>query len=356
MAQIFVNDARTTLVTSLSPSALVIQVVDTSSFPTLTGADFTLVTLEQNGQIEIVKLIAPGKSTNTLIIDPAGRGWEGTTPLSFGVGSRCEGRITAGTMDTIYSTTSSLVAAEASTRLANDNTLQNNINSEAITRSIADTNEANARIAADALKAPLASPALTGTPTAPTPTFGDNTTLLATTQFVQSAVSPVSSALGTETTNRINADNILTASIAASGNAFVGMVAYCPLGTVPTGWLECDGSTVASAGIYNNLYLFLGNTFGGVPGSSFQLPDLRGEFIRSWDHGRGVDTGRGIHTWQADDFRSHYHTVSGISPTNNTYGTGVGTAYDGAGSVATGNTGGAETRPRNIALMTVIKY
>ena len=72
-------------------------------------------------------------------------------------------------------------ANEAATRLANDITLQNNINAEAV-----------ARIAADALKADLVSPTLTGTPTAPTASPGTNTTQLATTAFVvQQAFSAV---------------------------------------------------------------------------------------------------------------------------------------------------------------------
>ena len=59
-----------------------------------------------------------------------------------------------------------IVAAEAATRAAND------------------TTETNARIAADALLAPLASAALTGTPTSPTATAGTSTTQIATTAFV----------------------------------------------------------------------------------------------------------------------------------------------------------------------------
>lgn len=71
--------------------------------------------------------------------------------------------------------------AEASTRSANDTTLQNNINAETA-----------ARIAADALKADITSPALTGTPTAPTAAPGTNSTQIATTAFVvQQAFSTV---------------------------------------------------------------------------------------------------------------------------------------------------------------------
>lgn len=59
---------------------------------------------------------------------------------------------------------------------------------EAVTRAAADSSEASTRSAADALKAPLASPALTGTPTAPTAAPGTATTQLATTAFVDAGL------------------------------------------------------------------------------------------------------------------------------------------------------------------------
>jgi hypothetical protein len=84
------------------------------------------------------------------------------------------------------------VSAEAVTRDANDTTEVNAriaaVSAEATTRAANDTTETNARIAADALLAPLASPALTGTPTAPTASGSTNTTQIATTAFVLAQV------------------------------------------------------------------------------------------------------------------------------------------------------------------------
>jgi hypothetical protein len=59
----------------------------------------------------------------------------------------------------------------------------------------------------DALKAPLASPALTGTPTAPTPTAGDNSTKLSTTAFVAAAIAALvnSSPAALDTLNELAA-------------------------------------------------------------------------------------------------------------------------------------------------------
>ena len=52
--------------------------------------------------------------------------------------------------------------------------------------------------------------------------------------------------------------------------------------SVPAGWLPCEGQEV-SRRIYDNLFYAIGTTFGAGDGSTtFNLPDLRGEFIRGW--------------------------------------------------------------------------
>jgi microcystin-dependent protein len=129
--------------------------------------------------------------------------------------------------------------------------------------------------------------------------------------------------------------------------------------TAPSGWLECNGQSTAP---YPKLAAITGAT----------VPDLRGEFIRGWDHGRGVDAGRAIRSFQADELKSHNHTVNdpghkhGI-PTNST-GDGSGDqSPEGltnnnrwTNAATTGITinaaGGVETRPRNISLMYIIKH
>lgn len=68
----------------------------------------------------------------------------------------------------------------------------------------------------------------------------------------------------------------------------VGMVSAFAKGVAPTGWLECAGQLVDQE-TYPLLFAYLGQTYGNATGSQFRLPDLRGEFIRGWDHGRGVD-------------------------------------------------------------------
>ncbi|MHA7845405.1 tail fiber protein [Serratia sp. D1N4] len=69
-----------------------------------------------------------------------------------------------------------------------------------------------------------------------------------------------------------------------------------PTATAPTGWLKCNGATFSKT-LYPNLALAYPS---GV------LPDLRGEFIRGWDDGRGVDTGRALLNLQGDAIRNIY--------------------------------------------------
>ena len=64
----------------------------------------------------------------------------------------------------------------------------------------------------------------------------------------------------------------------------VGVPVPWPLSTPPTGWLKCNGAAFSATD-----YPQLAKAF-----TAFKLPDLRGEFIRGWDDGRGVDSGRAL--------------------------------------------------------------
>lgn len=68
----------------------------------------------------------------------------------------------------------------------------------------------------------------------------------------------------------------------------VGVPVPWPLAVPPAGWLKCNGAAF-TASQYPQLAL-------AYP--SLRLPDLRGEFIRGWDDGRGVDSGRTILSFQ----------------------------------------------------------
>ena len=143
-----------------------------------------------------------------------------------------------------------------------------------------------------------------------------------------------------------------------ASTAFVpsGAVFWFAANAAPTGYLECDGAAV-SRSTYAALFGVVGETFGSGDGSTtFNLPDLRGEFIRGWDDGRGVDSGRSFGSAQADAFEAHTHSVSiykdGSPAIENIIARATGEPAIG---VATTSAGGAETRPRNIALLACIK-
>lgn len=143
-----------------------------------------------------------------------------------------------------------------------------------------------------------------------------------------------------------------------------GSVIHFAASSAPSGWLECDGSAVSRTA-YAALFAVVGTTYGTGDGSTtFNIPDLRGEFIRGWDHGRGVDAGRALGGAQADDFKAHQHDFSQYQGNGISSGAANGTPpqnSDGVNPAAgiywhTEDTGGSETRPRNVALMPCIKY
>ena len=125
--------------------------------------------------------------------------------------------------------------------------------------------------------------------------------------------------------------------------------------SVPSGWLECNGQSTSGF-----------TALAAIVGAN--VPDLRGEFVRGWDNGRGVDTGRSILTAQGDEFKSHTH-IQDEHTHRQALGGGLLTIAAGSGGVGGNqnfqdvagttavnqNTGGTETRPRNISLMYIIK-
>jgi microcystin-dependent protein len=176
----------------------------------------------------------------------------------------------------------------------------------------------------------------------------------------------------------------------------VGSVFNLATTTVPTGFLECNGAAV-SRSTYATLFATISTTWGSGDGSStFNLPDLRGQFVRGWDNSAGVDSGRSFASSQSDQNKSHNHSITdsghfhhafrsgnsgesrfGSTLTSSNFpasGTGAGNlneAYNivsksdepdvGKTSTETtgitiSNDGGTEVRVKNYALMYVIKF
>ncbi|MBV4731971.1 phage tail protein [Escherichia coli] len=252
-------------------------------------------------------------------------------------------------------------------------------------------------------------PTFTGEPKAPTPAAGNNTTRIATTAFVQAAITAlINGAPATldtlkEIAAAINNDPKFSTTINnalsgkqpldetlthLSGKDVAGLLAYLGLGegsalpvgvpvpwpsaTPPTGWLKCNGAAFSA-----EEYPELAKAY-----PTNKLPDLRGEFIRGWDDGRGVDNGRGLLTLQDGAIVSHNH-YWGIwtSRTNDqTLGSFTGTTIlkqitplspaidfdnypipnpaitEGGVVAATTKPAGAnETRPRNVAFNYIVR-
>jgi microcystin-dependent protein len=147
-----------------------------------------------------------------------------------------------------------------------------------------------------------------------------------------------------------------------------GSIIWHSASTAPTGYVKANGANL-SRSTYAALFAVIGTTYGVGDGSTtFAVPDLRGEFPRGWDDGRGIDSGRAIGTAQAQAIESHLHAYTTAYSLGNGVAGFDGTAITGNSAVAsytahaaippqnTGSTGGTETRPRNIALLACIKF
>lgn len=149
---------------------------------------------------------------------------------------------------------------------------------------------------------------------------GDNSARIATTAFVQAVCPPV------------------------------GIPVPWPSETPPAGWLKCNGASFSATA-----YPELANAY-----PSLKLPDLRGEFIRGWDDGRGVDSGRALLSLQGHALQQHTHTVTMPLRTADSDRGSLDSTYsvDNTQTVTTSGASGStatETRPRNVAFNYIVR-
>lgn len=171
----------------------------------------------------------------------------------------------------------------------------------------------------------------------------------------------------------------LTGNVTITGKNNImptGCVMLFANASVPSGWAKCNGVAVSrTSSTYHDLFLAIGTIYGSGDGvNTFNLPDLRGEFVRGWDDGRGVDTGRAIGSHQDQQLEKHKHIASNNDCQSYASINGIGTGSyntwcDSSGSATNSSaalTGdgshteqtaklGTETRPRNTAMMYCIK-
>ncbi|MFM5174419.1 phage tail protein [Aeromonas caviae] len=151
-----------------------------------------------------------------------------------------------------------------------------------------------------------------------------------------------------------------------------GLVAHFARNTAPTGWLKANGAAVSRTA-YADLFAVIGTNFGHGDGfNTFNLPDLRGEFIRGWSDGRSVDTGRALGSFQADAIRNITGNISMAGGCFLDSATGVFVGQSNTGQASPGTANGKpddfafdasrvvptanENRPRNVALLACIKF
>lgn len=145
-----------------------------------------------------------------------------------------------------------------------------------------------------------------------------------------------------------------------------GSIQFWPAQTAPAGWVECDGRWLDQTA-YADLFAVIGGIYGSNS-VKFRVPDLRGYFLRGFNHGAGIDpgasartkrgdgqTGDKVGTVQASAIQSHTHTYA-------TFGSrtpeGTQQTYLRPGSNQTSilsYSGAGESRPANVTVMYCIK-
>lgn len=170
-----------------------------------------------------------------------------------------------------------------------------------------------------------------------------------------SNVTGVKGSLGANDT-KLATNDFVRQEVAALVTVPAGAVMSFAMNAAPIGWLPANGASVSTV-TYASLFAAIGYTYGGS-GGNFNLPDLRGEFIRGLDNGRGVDVGRDIGTFQEGTWVSDqaWQTITvGIANDDGIPGVWQ-SGSSGGGQAGTGRTTyWHRVKPRNIALLSCIK-
>ncbi|WNK22495.1 phage tail protein [Providencia hangzhouensis] len=164
--------------------------------------------------------------------------------------------------------------------------------------------------------------------------------------ITNNVVNPWYTMFSTANTQRDHNGNVKIPGYLERSDYPVGCPIPWPQATAPAGYLVCNGQS-----FNKTTYPLLAKAY-----STGILPDLRAEFLRGLDAGRGIDSGRAVLSAQGDAFRAHNHSVIGED-------SGSGTAYFGRGNGnrraiskdAMNLEGGTETRPRNIAFLYIVR-
>jgi microcystin-dependent protein len=162
------------------------------------------------------------------------------------------------------------------------------------------------------------------------------------------------------------------AALAAIVTVPIGGVIDWTTTAPPTNFLECNGQAISRT-TYATLFGVCGTTFGAGDGATtFNIPDLRGYFVRGWANTSSEDSGRVFGSVQTNTVGPHTHPLTDPGHTHalplfvsSIGGAGSGAVGEGgstinSASATTGitisaNTGTTESRPDNVALMKIIR-
>lgn len=165
---------------------------------------------------------------------------------------------------------------------------------------------------------------------------------------------------------------VLSANQSVMERHLAGMVQFFARSSAPVGWLKANGAAISRTA-YARLFAVIGITFGAGDGvTTFNVPDIRAEYLRAWDDGRGVDAGRGLGTWQMGtllpvDYVEDGNMAGPLIGSLASVGMDITSGQEagkkinqiGGASLATLTASGGSagmSRPRNIALLACIKY
>ena len=133
----------------------------------------------------------------------------------------------------------------------------------------------------------------------------------------------------------------------------VDWLAYQETSPLNGGWLLANGSEVFITQ-YARLHKKIGATYGAAAAGKFKLPDLRGEFLRGLDLGRGITT-NALGSVQAEQVGQHTHNLDAIAVQSGAGETVANNVYF-TDNGDTGPNAGTENRPRSMAMVPYIKY
>lgn len=296
MSFLFTNNATSTLASGITDSetSITVQSGHGARFPTPSGGDtFRLTLTDASNNIEIVDCTARSGDVLTIV-----RNQEGSGAKAYISGDSVGLRVTKEVLESLSQIVDAVMKALPAVKTAGNLTFNDDVQVNLGTGEDAEIYFDGTQVNIDL--------------------NGDIELVIRDGNSGNAARFTLAIDTGTLTVPNLVADSI-------SGSGVIGMVAPFAL-AAPAGWLECDGTAVNRT-TYAALFSYLGTAYGiGDGATTFNLPDLRGEFIRGFDNGAGNDSGADVTV--TGDTTISTAIISNISSTANIE---VGSSISGTG-------------------------